>query len=99
MRTHCYFLAYRKKSGKKIRWDSPTGGLVMKPDRFVEGYPVGDYQLAYEVLKRRYHCGPGEELVMAEVFEKREMRLARKLCQEWNREAVEFIDLMEVSRA
>jgi hypothetical protein len=48
-------------------------------------------------LERRYHCDYGEELVVAEVFEKRDVRMARRLFLEWNRDAVEFVDLMTVS--
>jgi hypothetical protein len=98
MRTHCYYLAYRKKVSKlSVNWRKPTGGLMLKPERIVDGYPVGDFQLAWEVLKRRYHCGPHEELIVAEVFEKQEMRMARKLFRQWEAEAKEFLELMAES--
>ena len=97
MRSHVYYLCYRRQVGGRIRWKHPTGGFVQKPESFVQGCPIGDFQLAAATLERRYHCDYGEELVVAEVFEKRDVRMARRLFLEWNRDAVEFVDLMTVS--
>ena len=69
----------------------------MAAECFVEGHPVGDFQLAADVLYHRYHCGPMEELVVDEVFEKKEMRLARKLFRKYEAGMHEFIELMEFS--
>ena len=70
MRTCVYFLVFRHRTRKRsIDWDRPTGGLVMQAERFVEGFPVADFRLARDVIEQRYHCGPREELVIAEVFE------------------------------
>ena len=95
MRKLVYFLAYRKKVSKlSINWRRPTGGLVMKPARIVDGYPVSDFQAAADLLEARYHCSPGEELIVAEVFEREEIRLARQLYHKWHWEAREFKELM-----
>ena len=98
MRTHVYFLVYRVRNCKRnINWTKPTGGLVMQADHYVQGCPISDPQLAADVLELRYHCGPHETLVIAEVFEKPEMRLARKLHQRWEAEQHEFRELMELA--
>jgi hypothetical protein len=68
----------------------------MQAESFVEGHPVGDFQLAAEVLYQRYHCSPMEELVVDEVFEKKEMRLARKLFRRWESDQHEFLELMQI---
>ena len=95
MRKYTYFLAYRKRCGKlSVNWRKPTGGLVQKPARFVEGYPVSDFQKAGRILERRYHCAPHEELIIAEVFEREEIRLARKLHLKWVADVREFRELM-----
>jgi hypothetical protein len=93
-----YFLCYRIKNCRRnINWTNPTGGLVMEADEFVQGKPISDHQLAANVLELRYHCGPHEALVIAEVFEEPEMLLARRLHQRWEREQHEFLELMENS--
>lgn len=98
MRKYTYFLAYRKRCGKlSVNWRKPTGGLVQKPARFVEGYPVSDFQKAGRILERRYHCGPHEELIIAEVFEQEEMRMARQFHRKWQWERTSFLELMNVS--
>jgi hypothetical protein len=94
MRTRCYYLLFRQPSPRSIDWDNPTGGLMLKPERYVDEFPIGDFQLAAEVLKKRYHCGPHECVVIAEVFEKKEIRLARKLHLKWVADVREFRELM-----
>ena len=91
---HCYFLCFRRRRNSKIHWRHPTGGLVVEPDRVVSGIPLAALQLVADVFAERYHCGPGEELIIAEVFEKRERRLALTLHRRWEREAWEFRELM-----
>lgn len=92
----CYFLAYRRTSGReKLRLSQPTGGLVMKPWAVVNGVPAADLALAADVLTERYHCKPDEELVIAEVFCKKEQKLARQLHRAWEEEMHEFLELME----
>jgi hypothetical protein len=59
--------------------------------------PVCDFKLAGSVLEQRYHCGPDEELVVAEVYERKEQRLARKLHTEWEGQMSEFLELMNCS--
>lgn len=94
MRTKCYFLLFRQRTNLSIDWDNPTGGLMMKPERYVNDIPIGDFQLAAEVLKKRYHCTPYESVLIAEVFEKREIRMARKLHVKWLADVKEFRELM-----
>ena len=97
MRTLCFFLCYRKRANKRIRWSHPTGGLVMEPECIVNGIPKADLRLAGEVLEQRYHCEGDEELIVAEVFQRKEMKLAKRLHQEWEEDMVSFKELMNVS--
>jgi len=97
MRTMCFYLCYRRQAGGRIRWKHPTGGFVQKPESFVQGCPIGDFQLAAATLERRYHCGPHEELIIAEVFEQEEMRMARQFHRKWQWERTSFLELMNVS--
>ena len=98
MSNQCFFLAYRRKRGRlTIDWTHPTGGLVMDPERFVDGFPISDFRLAAEILKLRYHCQADEQLIVAEVLERREQRLAHKLHHRWEREMHSFLELMKCS--
>lgn len=99
MTTHCYFLVYRRYSDcrKKIRWREPTGGMVMAPGSFYQGVPVSDWTLALSVIEQRYHRGPNEELIVVEVFSRKEKRLAQQLHDQWEQEAAEFMELMTIS--
>jgi len=100
MRKRCFYLAYRRKrSRRSIDWTRPTGGLVMEADGYVYGYPICDFQLAADVLHQRYHCGPHEELIIAEVLEKTEKGIAMRLHGKWERDMSEFMDLMEQNLA
>ena len=96
MDSRCYFLAYRMRNGDPIDWEEPTGGVVMEA-RLVEGIPMSDYDIARQVLEDRYHCAPGEILVMAEVYGDREKWQATVLHRFWEREYVAFHELMAVS--
>jgi len=69
----------------------------MEPKAIINGVCQSDFPLAEEVIEQRYHRNTYEELVIAEVFEKREKRLARKLHNEWEAEMAEFVELMECS--
>ena len=95
----CYFLIFRRyiSCKRELRWNKPTGGLVMIPDRVVDGHSVADMCLASDVIELRYHCGPHEELIVVEVFSKREKRLAERLHEKWEAEYEEFVELMECS--
>ncbi len=96
MRKHCYYLAYRQKNdGRSVPWDRPTGGLVMDPEEYVQGHPIGDSAAAYEILQERYHCGPDEVLIMAEVFEKRECMKAHRLHHQWEHSMNQFLEMMD----
>ena len=68
----------------------------MNPVRMVEGIPVADMAIAADVLAQRYHCGPHEELVIAEVLCRKEKRLARELHRKWDAEMSEFVEMMQV---
>lgn len=94
MRTHVYFLVYRRRAGHRIRFDRPTGGLVMEAKRAFNGKPVSDLRLADAVAHQRYHCRPDEELILAEVFERKDCREARKLFRAYESEMAEFRELM-----
>lgn len=94
MRTHVYFLAFRHRADRPIRVNRPTGGLVMKAERFVEGIPLADFTLARDVFQQRYHCQADEILDIAEVFGQRQRRWARRLHRQWERDLVEFAELM-----
>lgn len=89
-----YFLVYRKRVGQKLRLKHPTGGLVMEPNKYLYGNPVADFGLAADLCEQRYHCGPHEELIIAEVFCKKERVMAMKLHQLWEDEQHEFLEMM-----
>ena len=96
MKKRCFYLCYRRKhSRRSIDWTRPTGGLVMEADGYVYGYPICDFQLASDVLHQRYHCGPGEALIIAEVLEKEERSIAKRLHLRWEQDMADFHDLME----
>ena len=99
MDAKCYFLVYRlpNKNGI-IHWDHPTGGLVMETDDVVDGYPVCDFGLATDVIEQRYHAASYEKLLIAEVFETVEQVRAVTLHNQWESEAFDFEELMEISK-
>ena len=82
-----FFLVYRSTiySPKQIDWQHPNGGLVMY--RRDAGY-------ARDVAALRYHADPGEELIIAEVWEKTDRDLARLLHEIWEQQAAEFEEWM-----
>jgi hypothetical protein len=69
----------------------------MEADGYVYGYPICDFQLAADVLHQRYHCGPHEELIIAEVLEKTEKSIAMRLHWKYERDTAEFLEMMENS--
>ena len=91
----CYFLCFRvPRVGGQIRWDNPTGGMVMRPYKYLDGMPLADFTIARNLLEERHHCRPDEHLVIAEVFERPEKRLAQQLHNRYEAEMQEFVDLM-----
>lgn len=90
----CYYLVWRTDDASVIDWDEPTGGLVCEPERYVDNYPVCSMPLVKSVCKMRYHCAPGESLVIAEVFEPEDQYKADILHQHWEREMFHFKELM-----
>lgn len=90
----CYFLIYRLRPGRKLRWNHPTGGLVMEPGRVIAGVPAADLKLASDVAEQRYHCEADEKLVLAEVFQRKEKKLAQRLHALWEEEMHAFLELM-----
>ena len=68
----------------------------MEQIKIIDGIPLSDHVLAEDVAKQRYHVDPWEYLMLAEVFQPREKCLAAKLHNQWEREAAEWIEWMEV---
>jgi hypothetical protein len=95
-RTKCYFLIYRGPDKTPINWVEPTGGLVVEPKKIVDDIPIADIGLVQQVAEHRYHYGPGEFLVIAEVFEPLEQGVADALHDEYEKDLREFLELMEV---
>jgi len=98
-----YVLIWRVPKGGlySIDWDKPTGGMIMEPRKVLttqcgRRLAIVDWSLARSVAHERYHCGPGEELILAEVFEPAEQRLAKVAHLRWELEIRSFLQLMEV---
>lgn len=90
-----YFLIYRVRQNKRVNWDKPEGGLVMKPKRICDGLAVADLGLCEEVASHRYHCAPDETLMLVEVFDERDQRRAHYLHRKYERDMSDFLELME----
>ncbi len=86
--TKCYFLLYRvpDESGRSIDWNNPTGGLVTATE---------DKEHAMDIARARYHLGPHEEMVLAEVWGVAEAAQAYKLHLAWDQEMNSFLELMK----
>jgi hypothetical protein len=95
---HVHFLIYRLRSGESIRWNKPVGGLVMRPKRVCAGIEVADFGLAEEIAQHRYHCGPGEELILAEVLEEKDQVKSHRLHHRYERDFEDFLELMTGER-
>ena len=94
----CYFLCYRRRGrSKNIDWDHPTGGMVVEPLKVIGNIAVSDFRSAIEAMEDRFHCGPGEDLVIMEVFEQEYQSLAWLLHIKWQRDMHQFFELMEVT--
>lgn len=95
---HVFFLIYRIPSPAvaPTRWDRPDGGLVMRAKRICEGVAIADYVLADEIAHERYHCAPGQQLLLVEVFEEHDQNRVRRLHRKWERDRVDFLELMRV---
>ena len=91
---HCYFLVFRNKAGDPIDWDTPTGGLVVLAEWVVYGHAGCDIPLVRDIIEQRYHCGPSEQLVLAEVFDNDEKYQATLLHKHWDMEMHDFKELM-----
>lgn len=91
---HVHFLAYRLKEGESIKWTRPTGGLVMKPKRVCKGVEVADFVLAEEIISHRFHCAPGEHIILAEVLEEVDQVKAHRLHNRYERDYSDFLELM-----
>jgi hypothetical protein len=87
---YVYVLVYRVHVTQRIDWNQPTGGLVIE---------LADLQqkpsLRYDLAHERYHCGPGERLVMVEAMQVSTQRLAAQLHHEWECDVLKFVWLME----
>ena len=92
---YLYWLIFRRNDDCGcIDWDNPTGGLVVETNNVVEGIPVGNMEVIREVCLERYHCGPGEHLIMAEVFEIEDQQRAVILHEQWESEMKTFMEMM-----
>ena len=91
---HCYFYIFRvSQSGKE--WKRPVGGLVMKPKRICGDTAITDFGLAEEVASHRFHCAPGETLVVEEVVDPSHFDKIRRMHRKYERDMSEFLELME----
>ena len=94
----CYFLIYRhSKLCYVIDWEQPTGGMVLEPDFVVEGHAGVCRMRIQDEAKDRYHCGPNEDLLIAEVFGEYECRAAQRLHQQWMADRIDFMTIMSAS--
>lgn len=64
-------------------WAAPIGGLVV---------PTEDSTYACHVAHQRYHCGPHEWLLVAEVRRYQSCVRARLLHDQWEREMREWME-------
>jgi hypothetical protein len=95
---HVHFLIFRIPSGDPIRWTKPVGGLVLKAKKICSGVAVADFGLAEEIATHRYHCAPGEELILAEVLEEKDQIKSHRLHARYEREFSDFLELMTGQR-
>lgn len=95
-----YLLVYRVKKGpgggiSAVKWNFPTGGLVMAAQKLLDGMPVCDWPVARTMANIRWHPAPDEELIICEVFEDFERAVALRLHNAYEADIRDFVELME----
>jgi hypothetical protein len=86
-----YYLIYRVSHDtagglQAIDWTEPTGGI--------EDFALLKQSEVYDVARTRYHCGPHEDLILAQVWGEEEVWQAHLLHEAWELEMRDFIQLM-----
>ena len=87
MSKRTYYFVYRvpDDSAHCIPWGEPTGGIVLvNPNQ----------SQAMDMARERYHCTPGETIVLAEVWGPEEKFKAGVLHRSWELERDKFLELM-----
>jgi len=83
-----HYLVYRVQDTGFVDWEEPDGGLVLYLD---------DVPFLHRIAERRYHCDPGERLIIEEADTPEDRWKAVLLATYWEHEQREFTALMEVA--